>query len=147
MLMRPATQATKAVKMEEAVFQEYVKAWRNRKKEAERRQAESLRQAREAAAKLTRILVEDYRAREVWLFGSLARTRGFHRRSDIDLAASGLPAQEFFRILSRLNAATGFAVDLVDLEACPPWLAAVIRKEGKLLGGKPREKEGDACAR
>ncbi|MCL6448998.1 MAG: nucleotidyltransferase domain-containing protein [Armatimonadetes bacterium] len=76
--------------MDETIFQEYVKAWRNRKKEAERRQAESLRQAREAASKLARILVQDYRAGEVWLFGSLARIRGFHRRSDIDLAASGL---------------------------------------------------------
>ncbi len=46
-----------------------------------KRRGERLREAREAAAKLARILIQDYRAKEVWLFGSLARGRSFHRLS------------------------------------------------------------------
>jgi len=33
----------------------------------------------------------------------------------------------------RLNAATEFIVDLVDLDACPAWLAEAVRREGQLL--------------
>ncbi|AEG13747.1 hypothetical protein Desku_0099 [Desulfofundulus kuznetsovii DSM 6115] len=125
--------------MDEEVFQQYAKAWRKRQRDEERKRRKKLRQARETAGKLAEMLVQDYGAKEVWLFGSLIRSGSFHRNSDIDLAAAGLPAQEFFRIMARLNAATEFAVDLVDLDACPPWLAATIRKEGKLLGGKQLE--------
>lgn len=125
--------------MDEAVFQEYAKAWRKRQKDEEKLRVKRLQQAREAAVKLTELLVRNYGAEEVWLFGSLTRSRSFHRNSDIDLAATGLPAQEFFRILAQLNAATDFTVDLVDLDACPPWLATAIRKEGKLLGGRQLE--------
>ncbi|AEG13781.1 DNA polymerase beta domain protein region [Desulfofundulus kuznetsovii DSM 6115] len=89
--------------MDEEVFQQYAKAWRKRQRDEERKRRKKLRQAREAAGKLAEILVQNYGAKEVWLFGSLIRSGSFHRNSDIDLAAAGLPAQEFFRILARLN--------------------------------------------
>lgn len=137
--------------MDEVTFSDYVRAWRERQREGERRRRERFRQAEKAAARLAEILVREYGAREVWLFGSLARVRGFHGHSDIDLAASGLPAREFFRILSRLNALTEFEVDLVDLEACPAWLAEAIRREGRLLAGPadgPHQAgEGESVAR
>ncbi|MGB9662415.1 MAG: nucleotidyltransferase family protein [Moorellaceae bacterium] len=125
--------------MEEAVFQQYAKAWRQRQKDEEVKRTKRLLQARETAENLAEMLVQNYGAKEVWLFGSLIRSDSFHRNSDIDLAAAGLPAQQFFRILAQLNAATEFVVDLVDLDACPSWLATAIRKEGKLLRGKQVE--------
>lgn len=125
--------------MDEAVFQQYAKAWRKRQRNEERKRVKRLQQARETAEKLAEMLVQNYGAKEVWLFGSLTRSSSFHRNSDIDLAAAGLPAQEFFRILAELNATTEFAVDLIDLDACPSWLATAIRKEGRLLGGSQLE--------
>jgi len=119
--------------MDQTTFQALVKAWRKRQQDEERYRAERAQAARKEAEKLAQVLLREYGAKEVWLFGSLARTRGFHRHSDIDLAASGLPAREFFSILSRLNAATEFIVDLVDLDACPDWLAEAVRREGQLL--------------
>jgi len=119
--------------MDQATFQAFVKAWRKRQQEEERCRAERTQAARKEAEKLAQALLREYGAKEVWLFGSLARTCGFHRHSDIDLAASGLPAREFFSILSRLNAATEYNVDLVDLDACPAWLAEAVRRQGQLL--------------
>jgi predicted nucleotidyltransferase len=119
--------------VEEAVFRVYARSWRKRQEDERRHLAEKARAAGKAAERLAQILVREYGAREVWLFGSLARGRGFRRHSDIDLAATGLPAREFFSILSRLNAATEFNVDLVDLDACPTWLAEAVRREGRLL--------------
>lgn len=118
---------------DEAIFQPYAEAWRKRREVEERKRTKRLRQAREIAENLAEMLVQNYGAKEVWLFGSLVRAASFHRNSDIDLAVAGLPAQQFFRILAQLNTATEFAVDLVDLDACPSWLAEAIRIEGKLL--------------
>lgn len=74
--------------MEEAVFQQYAKAWRKRQKDEEVKRTKRLRQARETAENLAEMLVQNYGAKEVWLFGSPIRSDSFHRNSDIDLATS-----------------------------------------------------------
>ena len=129
--------------MDEADLEVYVRAWREAQEAERRRLSERARRGREVAAGLANLLVKEYGASEVWLFGSLVRSRGFHRRSDIDLAASHLPKREFFRILSRLNNASDFAVDLVDLDSCPAWLGRAIRKEGILLAAAPEAPGGE----
>lgn len=128
--------------MDKADLEVYVRAWREAQKAERRRLAERARRGREVAAGLASLLIKEYGAGEVWLFGSLARSRGFHLRSDIDLAATHLPKRDFFRILSRLNGASDFAVDLVDLDSCPTWLAKAIRKEGILLATAPEAAGG-----
>lgn len=129
--------------MDKVDLEVYVRAWREAQEAECRRLAERARQARKVAAGLANLLVKEYGASEVWLFGSLVRWRRFHRRSDIDLAASHLPKREFFRILSHLNNASDFAVDLVDLDSCPAWLAKAIRKEGVLLAVAPKADGGE----
>ena len=129
--------------MDKADLEVYVQAWREAQQAEWRRLAQRARRGRKVAAGLANLLVKEYGASEVWLFGSLARSRGFHLRSDIDLAASRLPKSEFFRILSRLNNASDFAVDLVDLDSCPAWLARAIRKEGILLAAAPEAAGGE----
>lgn len=47
-------------------------------------------QAQEAAQACARLLKEQFGAREVYLFGSLAGKSLWHSRSDIDLAVEGL---------------------------------------------------------
>jgi predicted nucleotidyltransferase len=119
--------------VEEAVFQSYVEAWKSRQEEEEASRRKRAREAERTAARLSRILVDQYGAAEVWLFGSLVRPGRFRAHSDIDLAATGLPKSAYFQLLSRLNATSAFTVDLVDLDGCAPWLADAIRREGKLL--------------
>lgn len=119
--------------MDAVTFQSYVEGWKNRQEEDKRILGKRAEEAKVKAEELACILIQEYAASEVWLFGSLLRHGRFHANSDIDLAAGGLPPSQYFSILSRLNSNIDFEVDLIDLDACPSWLALHIRQEGILL--------------
>lgn len=89
------------------------------------------RQALEAAARCASVLKEQFGARQVYLFGSLAGQGPWHSRSDIDLAVEGLEPQKYFPALSALLQLLpeGTELDLVALEEMPPELAARIKGE------------------
>ena len=53
------------------------------------------RRANLVARKAAKLLKTEYGAKEVILFGSLARRVGFTRWSDIDLASRGIPSEKF----------------------------------------------------
>lgn len=110
----------------------YAAAWRRRLAQEEEACRMLAARAEEAAHRAVRALVEQHGASEVWLFGSLARGC-FRPGSDVDLAARGLPPQKWFRILAEINAGQEFDFDLIDLEACPQWLAEAVRRHGRLL--------------
>jgi uncharacterized protein len=105
------------------------RSWRQRaaarSEAADRRTTELRLRAREAAEVLTRELG----AKEVWLFGSLAYGR-IHERSDVDLAASGIPDERYFEALARVSAIVGEPVDLVPLESASPSLRRRILTRG-----------------
>lgn len=93
---------------------------------AERR-ARAWKVARQAASLLTR----EFGAARVIVFGSLARGRQFTERSDIDLAAAGLRAEDYLIAVARLqDLSAEFSVDLVAWERCRPELRAIIEAEG-----------------
>ncbi|MCI0530265.1 MAG: nucleotidyltransferase domain-containing protein [Nitrospira sp.] len=91
-------------------------------------------QAREAAEACIRVLKEQFGAREVYVFGSLAGQSPWHSRSDIDLAVEGLPPKEYMRALSTLweLLPEGLELDLITLEDAPPELVARIKGEVKM---------------
>jgi uncharacterized protein len=102
------------------------------------RNARALAARRERAVRLAssaaEMLSREYGASRVVLFGSLAHGRWFSHGSDIDLAAWGLSADAHLLALARLeDFASGFRVDLVRAEHCPPQLLAVIEAEGVVL--------------
>lgn len=80
-----------------------------------KRYDEAWRLARRAAA----LLKASFGAKKVVVFGSLAKRSLFTRWSDVDLAAWGIPDEQFY---AAVGAATGlttdFKVDLVDAQAC-----------------------------
>lgn len=135
-------------------IQAYAAAWKRRQDLRKKRLMELSGEARAAALNLAEILISTYGASEVWLFGSLARSRKrpevFGEHSDIDLAARGLPPKRYFHILSRINAGIDINVDLIDMDACPSWLLETVTREGELLAmrkeGSDRD-EGDANQR
>ena len=90
----------------------------------------TLAEATSVARSIAKELIERFGAKNVILFGSLARG-GYTRWSDIDLAAWGIPPVDFFKAVSF---ATGFSkiwkVDLVDGEDCSKGLHEVILEEG-----------------
>ena len=93
----------------------------------EERQAKGL----ELAKKASFLLRKRYGAKRVVVFGSLARTKAFSARSDIDLAAWGIAPDKFF---SAVAAVTGlspdFKIDLVEPDTCREAMRDSIQKHG-----------------
>src|SRR5258706_14876901 len=65
------------------------------------------------------------------LFGSLATRDRLHEASDVDLAVWGLPRAEYFAAAAELVELLGADVDLVEMESCPPSIAARVETDGE----------------
>ena len=78
------------------------------------------------------LLIEQYHARRVVLFGSLA-TKTYSEFSDVDLAVEGMPSASDFHALADLMALFGGPVDLVRTEEATASLRAHIEEEGQVL--------------
>lgn len=87
-------------------------------------------QAWEVARAAARLLREKFGPRRVVVFGSLAHQAWFTSWSDIDLAAWGIPADQFYRAVAAVTGITSdLEVDLVDPEGCRPRMRQVIERE------------------
>lgn len=82
--------------------------------------------------------MQDFGAREVYLFGSLLDEELAHERSDIDLAVEGLEGKLYFKALSRVweLLPAGVELDLVLLERAWPGLRERVKAEGVLLDAR-----------
>jgi len=77
------------------------------------------------------LLRKKFGATRVAVFGSLVHEEGFGRWSDIDLAAWGIPPEQFYSAVARVTSlSSSFKVDLVDIEECRPTLRKLIEQEG-----------------
>ena len=87
--------------------------------------------ALELAKKASFLLRQQYGAKKVVVFGSLAWTKYFSPWSDIDLAAWGIAPDKYF---SAVAAVTGlspdFKIDLVEPDTCREALRSSIQKYG-----------------
>ena len=80
------------------------------------------------------LLREQFGATQVMVFGSLVHGYWFSRTSDIDLAAWGLQADDYFVAVAKLqDISSEFGVDLVAMERCKPELREIILREGERL--------------
>lgn len=109
-------------------------AIRRRKAETRVEVAKRRRRALTAARKTAKMLKEEFGAKEVILFGSLARRGSFTLYSDIDLAARGIRPGKFYAAFAAIDRiSTEFKIDLVDPKDCSPAMLAEIEKDGKAL--------------
>jgi predicted nucleotidyltransferase len=73
-------------------------------------------------------------AKEVFVFGSLARRGYFTFWSDIDIAARGIPPLRFFEAVGVVTGISSeFKLNLIDLETCPGSLREAVQTEGKAI--------------
>jgi predicted nucleotidyltransferase len=95
-------------------------------------QAEDRRkQAWEIARTAAGVLREHFAATRVVAFGSLVHPESFGPWSDIDLAAWGIPAGQFYRAVATvMRISHVFKIDLVDPLDCSPSLRASIESGG-----------------
>lgn len=91
------------------------------------------RKARETAERLAHVLKTNYHARQVILVGSLTREQSFGEHSDIDLCASGIDPERYYKAVGELLVEAGeFEIDLVPMEDATPDMKAIIAK-GEVL--------------
>jgi len=108
----------------------------NIERERTRRQSEQelgnrRQRAWEVAREAARVLRDQFGAHRVVVFGSLAHESWFTRWSDVDLAAWGIAADQFYRAVAAVTGLSSvFKVDLVDPESCRPSLRQAIEREG-----------------
>jgi len=103
-----------------------------RARAAEREEARARRRdlAWEVARRAAALLRAEFGASRVVVFGSLATGVVFDDRSDIDLAAWGVPYEELWRASGSVAAIdTRFVVDFVRAEEASPGLVGVIERE------------------
>ena len=87
-----------------------------------------------AARKAAKLLKSEFGAKEVILFGSLARRGSFTLYSDIDLAVRGITPEKFYAAVSAMmDVSVDFKIDLVEPEDCSPTMFKNIEKDGKPL--------------
>ncbi len=85
----------------------------------------------DVARAAARLLREDFAAQRVVVFGSLTHQAWFGPASDIDLAAWGIPDDQYYRAVAAVTGISpDFKVDLVDPDSCQESLRRVIEKEG-----------------
>ncbi len=107
---------------------------RKRKAETRVEVAKRRRRAYAAALKAAKLLKEKFGAKEVILFGSLARRGSFTLYSDIDLAVRGVDPLRFYAAGAAIERVDlSFQIDLVELETCSPAVFKHIEKDGKPL--------------
>ena len=88
---------------------------------------------RAEANRLAKILVEEFGVERVYLFGSYAWGITLRPNSDLDLAVVGLEGAKFWRAYGRLEKATTYAFDLVELDGLPHYLHSRILESEILL--------------
>jgi len=91
------------------------------------RYQEAWKLAKRAAA----LLKENFGAGKVVVFGSLTKRLWFTRWSDIDLAAWGIPDEQFYAAVGAVTALSAdFKIDLIDVNECRDSLRKAIEAEG-----------------
>jgi len=90
-----------------------------------------LERAWELAATAARLLRERFGATRVVVFGSLVHRDWFSPWSDVDLAAWGIPVEQFYQAVAAVTGISrDFKVDLVDPEICRLPMRQLIEREG-----------------
>ncbi|PSB13047.1 DNA polymerase subunit beta [filamentous cyanobacterium CCP2] len=114
------------------VEDKYLKYWRDRRQRQQEMNQRFALQARQEAQQMADVLVQQFGATQVILFGSLAKGR-FTAESDIDLAVEGIEPAQFFAALASANRLTNRWVDLKPMEALEPYFYQRVMETGEVL--------------
>lgn len=111
---------------------QYLRYWQDHNRRQQGQQSALAAAARTKAAEISALLVEQFNATQVVLFGSLVRQR-FTETSDIDVAAAGIEPGRFFEALAAVNQLTNRWVDLKPLEDLEPHFHQRVMETGEVL--------------
>ena len=106
------------------------------KKEREKdlRLDERFVRARRDFEAIRRMIVERYRPRRIWQWGSLLDRSRFRDYSDIDIAVEGVDEPErFFKMFGEAEKLTDFSLDLLDINRIAPECSELIKQKGVMV--------------
>lgn len=110
----------------------YRRYWQEHNRRQQVQRSALAAEARSQAAQIADLLVEQFNATQVVLFGSLVRQR-FTEVSDIDLAVAGIEPGRFFEALAAVNQVTNRWVDLKPLEDLEPHFYQRVMATGEVM--------------
>jgi predicted nucleotidyltransferase len=102
-----------------------------KRREAEKKNLREI--ALKEAANLSGLLKKNFEYETLFLIGSVAKGRGFHRHSDIDFVIKGLKKELFFKALALMMKSSFFAIDLKPWEELDEESRARVEAEGRVL--------------
>lgn len=95
---------------------------------------EMFARARRDFEAIRRMIVERYRPRRIWQWGSLLDRSRFRDYSDIDIAVEGVDEPErFFKMFGDAEKLTGLPLDLLDINRIAPEFAELIKEKGVVV--------------
>lgn len=110
---------------------EYREGARRREAARQAKLDERFEHAWAVARQGAQILRDQFQAEKVVVFGSLTDRSRFHERSDIDLAAWGIPEKEYLRALGAVMDSTSeFLVELVRIEEAYDHICKTVESRG-----------------
>jgi predicted nucleotidyltransferase len=119
--------------MAEARADEYKRHWRERAEQEAARRCKLAAEARTEAERAAQVLVRQFQANRVYLFGSLAQDGRFQERSDVDLAVEGIAPERFFKAWAAASGHSSVPIELVDLDEVGEPMRKMILEHGELL--------------
>lgn len=119
--------------MTEPEIAEYRKHWQKRVEREAAHRRELTATARTEAIRVMQVLVREFGASRIYLFGSLTKKDQFHERSDIDLAVQGIAPERFFKAWATACSGSNVPIELVDLDEVGELMRKLILKYGELL--------------
>jgi len=93
----------------------YLEYWQKRQKEQQEYNQKLAQEARENLQPVIDYLKENFPITKIILFGSLVKGK-FHETSDIDLAVAGIPPENYFQALGKVNLISDRWIDLKPIE-------------------------------
>lgn len=119
-------------------YESYIQAWKARLRGQDEERRTRAQRAWADAERMAQVLVRDFGAQAVYVFGSLLREGAFREDSDIDLAVAGLAPERYFSALAEIGNLTECAVDVVRLEQASEALRETVVREGRILYERSR---------
>ena len=110
----------------------YLKYWKTRQIKEELHNKQLAKQVREQLPSVIKLLIDEFKANKIILFGSLAKG-GFNENSDIDLAVAGIEPSQYFKALAQVNSISDRWIDLKPLESLETHFLKRVLETGECL--------------
>jgi predicted nucleotidyltransferase len=110
----------------------YLEYWQKRQREQQEYNQKLAQEARQNLQPVIDYLKENFPITKIILFGSLVKGK-FHDNSDIDLAVAGIPPENYFQALGKVNLISDRWIDLKPLEDLEPHFLKRVLQTGECL--------------